>query len=325
MNMDGWKNVATKLEFPTFDLDLIHELKEIYQTLIYPMEKFANEVSLKVKEHSKLHEDNCNNKSAPKRRRMMAGFRRNNAKKMMKTRSNVNVASADFNFDELNTARVDFNCCRKCGLDVNLKLKKTILCVSCKVSFHENCMESSPAHSNHLVPNRQKFKCTGCTAFKLYNDPLLSFGFQDYHKKFNLCDFGGIYFGLVIMIILFKLNVLSVNSLPIICVIDYADTYKKMYFGVDDTSEVGEREVEEEFWKLVLLPDRPVTVFYGADLHSKDIGSGFPVISDDTESKWKSEDSSALHVTTEWDDFKKYADSPWSKYIRFFFLFLMYT
>lgn len=36
--------------------------------------------------------------------------------------------------------------------------------------------------------------------------------------------------------------------------------------------------VEKEFWRLVNSIEEDVTVEYGADIHSKEFGSGFPVI-----------------------------------------------
>jgi hypothetical protein len=35
-------------------------------------------------------------------------------------------------------------------------------------------------------------------------------------------------------------------------------------------------EVESEFWKILSKPDEPVSVEYGADLHTLETGSGFP-------------------------------------------------
>lgn len=35
--------------------------------------------------------------------------------------------------------------------------------------------------------------------------------------------------------------------------------------------------VEKEFWRLVNSIEEDVTVEYGADIHSKEFGSGFPV------------------------------------------------
>lgn len=39
-------------------------------------------------------------------------------------------------------------------------------------------------------------------------------------------------------------------------------------------------EAEEEFWKILSSPDEPIEVKYGADLHTLDIGSGFPTKSE---------------------------------------------
>lgn len=40
--------------------------------------------------------------------------------------------------------------------------------------------------------------------------------------------------------------------------------------------EITEEEVEQEFWRILSLPEGSVTVEYGADLPTGELGSGFP-------------------------------------------------
>ena len=43
-----------------------------------------------------------------------------------------------------------------------------------------------------------------------------------------------------------------------------------------DLQEITEEEVEQEFWRILSLPEGSVTVEYGADLPTGELGSGFP-------------------------------------------------
>ncbi|KTG33293.1 hypothetical protein cypCar_00011405 [Cyprinus carpio] len=57
---------------------------------------------------------------------------------------------------------------------------------------------------------------------------------------------------------------------------DMADSFKSDYFNMP-VHMVPTELVEKEFWRLVSTIEEDVTVEYGADIASKDFGSGFPV------------------------------------------------
>uniref|UniRef100_A0A8C2H968 [histone H3]-trimethyl-L-lysine(4) demethylase n=1 Tax=Cyprinus carpio TaxID=7962 RepID=A0A8C2H968_CYPCA len=57
---------------------------------------------------------------------------------------------------------------------------------------------------------------------------------------------------------------------------EMADTFKADYFNMP-VHMVPTELVEREFWRLVSSIEEDVTVEYGADIHSKEFGSGFPV------------------------------------------------
>ncbi|KAG7270546.1 hypothetical protein CRUP_025148 [Coryphaenoides rupestris] len=57
---------------------------------------------------------------------------------------------------------------------------------------------------------------------------------------------------------------------------EMADTFKADYFNMP-VHMVPTELVEREFWRLVSSIEEDVTVEYGADIHSKDFGSGFPM------------------------------------------------
>lgn len=50
-----------------------------------------------------------------------------------------------------------------------------------------------------------------------------------------------------------------------------------LYLRPCDLQMVPTELVEREFWRLVSSIEEDVTVEYGADIHSKEFGSGFPM------------------------------------------------
>ena len=65
---------------------------------------------------------------------------------------------------------------------------------------------------------------------------------------------------------------------------DVADDFKKEYFRVKECVDVPLAVVEREFWRIMSSLEDPVTVEYGADLHTNEYGSGFVTNPDDIES-----------------------------------------
>ncbi|EPQ08372.1 Lysine-specific demethylase 5D [Myotis brandtii] len=59
---------------------------------------------------------------------------------------------------------------------------------------------------------------------------------------------------------------------------EMADSFKANYFNMP-AHMVRTELVEKEFWRLLSSVEKDVTVEYGADIHSKEFGSGFPVSS----------------------------------------------
>ncbi|BAT79962.1 hypothetical protein LR48_Vigan213s001500 [Vigna angularis] len=78
----------------------------------------------------------------------------------------------------------------------------------------------------------------------------------------------------------------------------YADYFKECYFGLKDADrdrtvgdsnhqkrwEPSEEEIEGEYWRIVEQPSDEVEVYYGADLETGALGSGFPKASSITTS-----------------------------------------
>ncbi|KAK7318707.1 hypothetical protein RJT34_03413 [Clitoria ternatea] len=78
----------------------------------------------------------------------------------------------------------------------------------------------------------------------------------------------------------------------------YANVFKDCYFGLNDANEAGKvsdtsqqkrwlpsvEEIEGEYWRIVEQPTDEVEVYYGADLETGALGSGFPKTSSLTKS-----------------------------------------
>ncbi|XP_048839377.1 lysine-specific demethylase 5B-B-like isoform X2 [Brienomyrus brachyistius] len=119
--------------------------------------------------------------------------------------------------------------------------ERLLLCDGCDDSYHTFCLVP-PLHD---VP-KGDWRCPKCVA-KECSKPQEAFGFQQAHRDYTLCAFG-----------------------------EMADAFKSDYFNMP-VHMVPTELVEKEFWRLVGAVEEDVTVEYGADIASKEFGSGFPV------------------------------------------------
>ncbi|XP_046730827.1 lysine (K)-specific demethylase 5Ba isoform X1 [Silurus meridionalis] len=118
---------------------------------------------------------------------------------------------------------------------------KLLLCDGCDDSYHTFCL-IPPLHD---VP-KGDWRCPKCLAQEC-GKPQVAFGFEQASRDYTLRSFG-----------------------------DMADSFKSDYFNMP-VHMVPTELVEKEFWRLVNTIEEDVTVEYGADIASKDYGSGFPV------------------------------------------------
>uniref|UniRef100_A0A673M032 [histone H3]-trimethyl-L-lysine(4) demethylase n=1 Tax=Sinocyclocheilus rhinocerous TaxID=307959 RepID=A0A673M032_9TELE len=133
---------------------------------------------------------------------------------------------------------VDSFVCRMCGRgDEDEKL---LLCDGCEDNYHTFCL--IPPLSD---PPKGNWRCPKCIAE--CKKPTEVFGFEQATREYTLQSFG-----------------------------EMADTFKADYFNMP-VHMVPTELVEREFWRLVSSIEEDVTVEYGADIHSKEFGSGFPV------------------------------------------------
>ncbi|XP_035243760.1 lysine-specific demethylase 5C isoform X2 [Anguilla anguilla] len=137
------------------------------------------------------------------------------------------------------TQFVDSFVCRMCGRgDEDDKL---LLCDGCDDNYHTFCL--LPPLTD---PPKGDWRCPKCVAEEC-KKPAEAFGFEQATCEYTLQSFG-----------------------------EMADAFKADYFNMP-VHMVPTELVEREFWRLVSSIEEDVTVEYGADIHSKDFGSGFPI------------------------------------------------
>ncbi|XP_062855327.1 lysine-specific demethylase 5C isoform X2 [Trichomycterus rosablanca] len=134
---------------------------------------------------------------------------------------------------------VDSFVCRMCGRGDNDE--KLLLCDGCDDNYHTFCL--LPPLTD---PPKGNWRCPKCVAEEC-KKPTEAFGFEQATREYTLQSFG-----------------------------EMADAFKADYFNMP-VHMVPTELVEREFWRLVSSIEEDVTVEYGADIHSKDFGSGFPV------------------------------------------------
>uniref|UniRef100_A0A8C2UC94 Lysine-specific demethylase 5A n=1 Tax=Coturnix japonica TaxID=93934 RepID=A0A8C2UC94_COTJA len=135
--------------------------------------------------------------------------------------------------------QVDLYVCLFCGRGNNED--KLLLCDGCDDSYHTFCLIPP-------LPDVPKgdWRCPKCVAEEC-NKPREAFGFEQAVREYTLQSFG-----------------------------EMADNFKSDYFNMP-VHMVPTELVEKEFWRLVSSIEEDVIVEYGADISSKDFGSGFPV------------------------------------------------
>uniref|UniRef100_A0A674CZV0 [histone H3]-trimethyl-L-lysine(4) demethylase n=1 Tax=Salmo trutta TaxID=8032 RepID=A0A674CZV0_SALTR len=134
---------------------------------------------------------------------------------------------------------VDQYMCLVCGS--GSEENRLLLCDGCDDSYHTFCL-IPPLHD---VP-KGDWRCPKCLAQECCK-PQVAFGFEQAGRDYSLRTFG-----------------------------DMADSFKSDYFNMP-VHMVPTELVEKEFWRLVSTIEEDVTVEYGADIASKEFGSGFPI------------------------------------------------
>ncbi|KAG8438493.1 hypothetical protein GDO86_004891 [Hymenochirus boettgeri] len=120
--------------------------------------------------------------------------------------------------------------------------EKLLLCDGCDDSYHTFCLVPPLTE----VP-KGDWRCPKCIAEEC-SKPREAFGFEQAVREYTLQTFG-----------------------------EMADSFKSDYFNMP-VHMVPTELVEKEFWRLVSSIEEDVIVEYGADISSRDFGSGFPVL-----------------------------------------------
>uniref|UniRef100_A0A671Q3I8 [histone H3]-trimethyl-L-lysine(4) demethylase n=1 Tax=Sinocyclocheilus anshuiensis TaxID=1608454 RepID=A0A671Q3I8_9TELE len=134
---------------------------------------------------------------------------------------------------------VDLYVCLMCGTGNDED--RLLLCDGCDDSYHTFCL--IPPLGD--VP-KGDWRCPKCLAQEC-TKPQEAFGFEQACRDYSLKSFG-----------------------------EMADSFKSDYFNMP-VHMVPTELVEKEFWRLVGTIEEDVTVEYGADIASKEFGSGFPI------------------------------------------------
>uniref|UniRef100_A0A8D0DDX6 [histone H3]-trimethyl-L-lysine(4) demethylase n=1 Tax=Sander lucioperca TaxID=283035 RepID=A0A8D0DDX6_SANLU len=139
----------------------------------------------------------------------------------------------------LEIVSIDLYLCLVCGRGD--EEDRLLLCDGCDDSYHTFCL-IPPLHD---VP-KGDWRCPKCVAEEC-SKPREAFGFEQAVREYSLQSFG-----------------------------EMADHFKSDYFNMP-VHMVPTELVEKEFWRLVSSIEEDVIVEYGADISSKEVGSGFPV------------------------------------------------
>ncbi|XP_056394986.1 lysine-specific demethylase 5C isoform X1 [Hyla sarda] len=140
---------------------------------------------------------------------------------------------------------VDAYVCRICSRGDDDE--KLLLCDGCDDNYHTFCLLPPLPE-----PPKGIWHCPKCVIAECKRPPE-AFGFEQATREYTLQSFG-----------------------------EMADTFKADYFNMP-VHMVPTELVEKEFWRLVRSIEEDVTVQYGADIHSKEFGSGFPMLDGKTE------------------------------------------
>ncbi|KAG8554654.1 hypothetical protein GDO81_003858 [Engystomops pustulosus] len=140
---------------------------------------------------------------------------------------------------------VDTYVCRICSRGDDDE--KLLLCDGCDDNYHTFCLLPPLPE-----PPKGIWHCPKCVMAECKRPPE-AFGFEQATREYTLQSFG-----------------------------EMADSFKADYFNMP-VHMVPTELVEKEFWRLVNSIEEDVTVQYGADIHSKEFGSGFPMLDGKTE------------------------------------------
>uniref|UniRef100_A0A8C5BXI1 [histone H3]-trimethyl-L-lysine(4) demethylase n=1 Tax=Gadus morhua TaxID=8049 RepID=A0A8C5BXI1_GADMO len=234
-----WSKVASRMGFPP-GRGVGSLLRSHYEKILYPYELFQSGASLTVKEERERERDGCE----PQSKDSLLPERRS---RRLKSEVNDDIALCLTHTwcvcvcvcVCVCAVQIDLYLCLVCGRGD--EEERLLLCDGCDDSYHTFCL-IPPLQD---VP-RGDWRCPKCVAEEC-SKPREAFGFEQAVREYSLQSFG-----------------------------EMADHFKSDYFNMP-VHMVPTELVEKEFWRLVSSIEEDVIVEYGADISSKEVGSGFPV------------------------------------------------
>uniref|UniRef100_A0A4W5KM71 [histone H3]-trimethyl-L-lysine(4) demethylase n=1 Tax=Hucho hucho TaxID=62062 RepID=A0A4W5KM71_9TELE len=235
-----WSKIALKMGFAPGKAIGSH-LRSHYERILYPYNLFQTGANLLPTLTNDTKDMDYIPHDLPQRQSVQPLETCSIARRAKRMRAEVNL------FQEASLScvavclspQVDQYMCLVCGS--GSEEDRLLLCDGCDDSYHTFCL-IPPLHD---VP-KGDWRCPKCLAQEC-GKPQVAFGFEQAGRDYSLRTFG-----------------------------DMADSFKSDYFNMP-VHMVPTELVEKEFWRLVSTIEEDVTVEYGADIASKEFGSGFPV------------------------------------------------
>uniref|UniRef100_A0A8C8CHB1 Lysine-specific demethylase 5A n=1 Tax=Oncorhynchus tshawytscha TaxID=74940 RepID=A0A8C8CHB1_ONCTS len=239
-----WSKVGSRMGFPP-GKGMGSLLRSHFERILYPYELFQSGATLTVSAIGRhMHTRTCRlwsvrnrENKEPKTMQIFGSGPKMVGLEIVPSRCCNDKCVQGF-FDDRNF-RIDLYMCLMCGRGD--EEDRLLLCDGCDDSYHTFC----------LIPPLQDvpkgdWRCPKCVAEEC-SKPREAFGFEQAVREYTLQSFG-----------------------------EMADHFKSDYFNMP-VHMVPTELVEKEFWRLVSSIEEDVIVEYGADISSKEVGSGFPV------------------------------------------------
>uniref|UniRef100_A0A667ZM35 [histone H3]-trimethyl-L-lysine(4) demethylase n=1 Tax=Myripristis murdjan TaxID=586833 RepID=A0A667ZM35_9TELE len=233
-----WSKVASRMGFPA-GKGTGSLLRSHYERILYPYELFQSGATLTVNDQEEEEDKEKDRDGHGDATQTKERPLPERRSRRLRSEVKENSLEKKMHLRLKMTKRIDLYLCLMCGRGD--EEDRLLLCDGCDDSYHTFC----------LIPPLQDvpkgdWRCPKCVAEEC-SKPREAFGFEQAVREYTLQSFG-----------------------------EMADHFKSDYFNMP-VHMVPTELVEKEFWRLVSSIEEDVIVEYGADISSKEVGSGFPV------------------------------------------------